>query len=96
MRLVISDAIRAKLHAKHDVSPKDVSECFENRTGSFLEDDREDHRTDPPTRWFIARNHHNRLLKVCFVVRDRVIFLRTCYPPNAAEIAIYQAYGSPS
>lgn len=58
MQLVISDAIRAKLQAKHDVSSKDVRECFENREGGFLEDDREDHRTDPPTLWFIAPNNH--------------------------------------
>jgi len=91
MRIVISDTIRAKLHAKHGVSPKDVRECFENRMGAFLIDDREQHRTDPPTLWFIAPNNHNRLLKVCFVPRDGTLHLRTCYPPNTAELALYES-----
>ncbi|MEZ5544257.1 MAG: DUF4258 domain-containing protein [Lysobacteraceae bacterium] len=94
MQLVISDTIRAKLHAKHEVSPKDVRECFENRIGGFLTDDREEHRTDPPTLWFIAPNNHNRLLKVCFILRDGTVYLRTCYPPNQTELLIYQTHGS--
>lgn len=94
MRLVISDAIRAKLDAKHGVTPKDVRECFENRAGGFLTDDREQHRTDPPTLWFIASNNHERQLKVCFVLRDGVVYLRTCYPPNPVEISIYESIGS--
>lgn len=94
MRLVISDAIRAKLEVKHGVTAKDVRECFENRTGGYLTDDREDHRTDPPTLWFIACNNHNRLLKVCFVLRDGTVYLRTCYPPNQVEISIYETHGS--
>lgn len=94
MQIVISDTIRAKLQAKHDVSPKDVHECFGNREGGFLEDDREDHRTDPPTLWFIAPNNHGRQLKVCFVLREGKVFLRTCYPPNRVEISIYEDRGS--
>ncbi len=93
MRIVISDHIRAKLQAKHDVSPKDVRECFENRGGGYVVDDREDHRTDPPTLWFIAPNNHNRALKVCFVLRDGMVYLRTCYPPNAVETSMYEEGG---
>jgi hypothetical protein len=92
MKIVISESIRAKLQANHDVSPKDVHECFANRTGGYLIDDRENHHTDPPTLWFIAMNNHNRPLKVCFVLRDGVVYLRTCYPPNAAEHIIYEKY----
>jgi hypothetical protein len=94
MRIVISDSTRAKLQAKHEVSPKDVYECFARRVHGFLEDDREVHRTDPPTLWFIAPNNHNRLLKVCFVLRDGTVYLRTCYPPNKAEITIYESQWS--
>lgn len=94
MQIVISDKIRAKMQAKHGVTQKDVQECFENREGGLLEDDRENHRTDPPTLWFIAPNNHQRLLKVCFVQRAGKVFLRTCYPPNQTEISIYERYGS--
>lgn len=93
MRIVVSDNTRAKLHAKHDVSPKDVRECFENRSGGFLTDDRESHRTDPPTLWFIAPNNHRRMLKVCFVLRDGTVYVRTCYEPNDDEVFIYERFG---
>lgn len=96
MKLVISESIRAKMQAKHGVSPKDVQECFLNRTGGFLEDIREQHRTDPPTRWFLAFNNHQRLLKVCFVFRHGQFFIRTCYEPSAIEIDIYTREGEPN
>lgn len=95
MKIVISDTIRAKLHAKHGVSPKDVDECFANRTGKLLLDASEERR-DPPTYYFIAPNNHKRLLKVCFVLRNGAVFLRTCFPPSAAAIDAYQELGKPT
>lgn len=94
MNIVLSEHVRAKLQAKHAVSLKDVEECFANRSGGLLEDDREQHRTDPPTPRFIAPNNHGRLLKICFIQRAGRIHLRTCYPPNPTEITIYETYGS--
>lgn len=93
MNIIISETIRAKLQAKHEVSPKDVHECFLNRLGIYLVDDREQHRTDPPTLWFIARNNHHRMLKVCFLLRNDKVYLRTCFPPSSAEIALYESAG---
>src|SRR5690606_31156212 len=66
-RIVISQNIRANLAAAHDVGEPEVHQCFANRTGSLLVDSRETHRTDPPTRWFIAPTNKGRLLKVCYV-----------------------------
>lgn len=90
----ISDTIRAKLAAEHDVGPPEVYQCFANRTGKLLTDTREEHATDPPTRWFIAPTNKGRLLKVCYVPRGDY-FLRTCYEPNETELAIYRRYGQP-
>ena len=95
MRIVISDNIRAKLQAKHGVSPKDVFECLDNRTGKLLLDESEERR-DPPTYFFIAPNNHQRLLKVCFVIRDGTVFLRTCFEPSAAAIELYRELGEPT
>lgn len=92
--LVISDAIRAKLQSKHNVSVKDVVECFENRTGKILLDDSEERR-DPPTYFFIAPNNHKRLLKVCFVMRNDRIFLRTCFEPGPGALQIYKEFAQP-
>ena len=94
MAIRISDQIRAKLAAEHDVGVPEVEQCFANRTGHLLMDTREEHATDPPTRWFIAPTNKGRLLKVCYVPRGDS-FIRTCYEPNETELAIYRRHGKP-
>ncbi|QNN46495.1 ADP-ribosyl-(dinitrogen reductase) hydrolase [Thermomonas brevis] len=95
MHIVCSEKTKAKLQAKHNVSMKDVRECFMNRTGEVLEDTSEDHKSDPPTTFFVAPNNHGRLLKVCFILRDGTIYLRTCFEPSAKAIATYRELGKP-
>ena len=59
----------------------------------LLEDTRENNKTQPPTRWFIAETDHGRLLKVVFVRRDDgYIYLKTAYEPNEVEVNIYEKY----
>lgn len=96
MAIRISDDVKAKLAAKHDVGEPEVHQCFANVTGQLLIDTREDHRTDPATNWFIAPTNRGRLLKVCFVPKNGDMYLRTCYPPNEAELAIYRKHGKPT
>lgn len=87
----IDKAIQAKIMEKHQVSCKEVRECFLNRNGDYLVDDREDNRTDPATLWFLARTNCDRLLKVCFIYSEErgTSFLKTAYAPNEAEIELY-------
>lgn len=95
VRIIIPDEIRAKLAAKHDVGEPEVHQCLANITGKLLVDNREDHRSDPPTVWFIAPTNRGRLLKVCYVPKKGDIYIRTCYPPNDIELAIYRKHGNP-
>lgn len=94
-KIIISDTIRAKLAAEHDVGVPEVHQCFANRTGSLLLDTRDQHKTDPPTRWFIAPTNRGRLLKVCYVPGSDY-FLRTCFEPDDTELAIYRKHGNPT
>jgi uncharacterized DUF497 family protein len=89
--LYISDDVRNKLRHKHDVNLEQVQACFDNRERAFLFDTREEHQTEPPTRWFIAEYESGKLLKVCFMhFRDeRRIEIKTAYPPNEMEIELY-------
>ncbi|MFZ6755370.1 ADP-ribosyl-(dinitrogen reductase) hydrolase [Undibacterium sp. Dicai25W] len=89
----ISQAIKDKLHEKHRVCPAEVEQCFENKCGLYLIDDREDHRTDPESLWFIAETNRNRLLKIVFMFIDGNVHIKTAYEPNIEEIAIYQEEG---
>ncbi len=63
IKLHMSDAVRKKLKDKHGISEEQVQCCFLNRERGYLFDDREEHKTDPPTRWFIAEDDAGKLIK---------------------------------
>jgi hypothetical protein len=90
MPLIVSPAVRSKLaHKQPPVTQEEILECFGTRTRGYLEDTREDHKSDPPTLWFIAETYRGRKLKVVFIMRGKDIHIRTSYPPNEDEIRIY-------
>jgi uncharacterized DUF497 family protein len=91
--LIISSSIQEKLANKHGVTRREVEQCFENRTGLFVEDDREEHRTNPATLWFVSKTNCNRTLKVVFVPIDGNIHIKTAFEPSAEVIALYEALG---
>ncbi len=101
MALRFSDDVKKKLAEKHNVSEAEVRQCFENRDGDYIKDTREDHRTEPPTYWFVAETNKRRLLKVAFVARkvktesgsETRVDIKTAYAANADEIEIYNRYG---
>ena len=57
-----------------------------------LFDQREDHKTDPPTLWFIADTDMSKKLKIVFIQKDGDIILKTAYLANEAEISIYEKF----
>lgn len=92
MPIIITEAIQKKLLDKHNVSRKEVEDCFVNREGGLLIDDRENHKTNPQTQWFIAPTNGNRFLKVVFVQDGADIYIKTAYEANTEEIRIYDKY----
>ena len=93
MALIISAKVLAKLAAKiPPVARDEVIQCFANRTGLNLIDDREEHESDPPTQWFIAETDYGRKLKVAFILRDKNIHLRSAYDANQKWIKKYAEY----
>ena len=93
LHLRFSPAILEKLEEKHQVTRREVEQCFDNRCGEFLVDDREDHQTDPATLWFVAPTNNERLLKICFMFVDGNILVKSAFAPNDTEIRIYENYG---
>lgn len=95
MKLLISQKIRHKLTNKNPpVTEEDIVQCFSNRTGNFLEDDREDHKSDPVTKWFISETDYGLQLKVVFIVYPgKGVAIRSAYTPNTEEKRIYSKYG---
>jgi hypothetical protein len=94
MGLIISDKVRTKLANKAPpVSIEEIRECFSTRESGFLEDEREQNRTIPPTWWFISDTFMGRRLKIVFVfLDDGNIVIKTAYDPNSEEVRIYQKY----
>jgi hypothetical protein len=90
--LIISPTIQDKLTNKHQVTRKEVEQCFTNRTGGIFLDDREDHKTDPATLWFVAPTHQGRLLKVIFVFdpKSRKFYLKSAYDTNQKINDLYE------
>ncbi len=89
--MYISQKTQDKLLEKHQVTRREVEQCFENRIGSLLIDEREEHLTDPPTQWFLSETNAGRLLKVVFVLKNGQVHLKTAYEPNDTEKQIYQS-----
>lgn len=91
--LLISASVVEKLASRHGVTREEVEQCFENKTGRLLKDDREYRRTDPPTLWFIACTARGKTLKIVYIQRGNEVHLKTAYEPNAEELAIYKKFG---
>ena len=93
--LIISPAVLAKLAGKaRPVTPEEIEECFATRTGVYLIDDREEHASDPPTRWFISETYFGRKLKIAFIPRGADIHIRSAFDANQKWIEIYDQYHS--
>jgi hypothetical protein len=92
MILHMSDQVEEKLR-KRGINQIQLLECFGNQTRSALIDEREEHKTDPPTLWFIAENDSGRCLKDVFIQLTALdVFIKSAYEPDANESRIYQKY----
>lgn len=78
----MSQDVGQKLLERHGVQMKEVHECFANGEGIYFIDTREKNQTDPPTKWFVAPTNHGRILKVCFILKDGDIEIKTAYEPD--------------
>ena len=94
MALIISKQIQQKLQQKHGVSRDEIEQCFASRERGFLIDTREEHKTDPPSMWFVAETDYGRKLKIVFMqhVDSKDIYIKTAYLANAEEKRIYEKY----
>jgi len=90
--IIISKRTKTKLLEKHNVTEKEVTECFYNRDRTALKDPREEHQTDPPTLWIIAETNHCRSLKLIFMVSEGNVILKSAFEPNQNEIDMYDKF----
>jgi hypothetical protein len=93
--LFFSPSVREKLRLRQ-ITEAHVMQCFANRAGKYLVDDREEHRTTPATKWFVASTDYGIVLKVCFVYDPltKLIEVKTAYPATKVIMDIYAKYAS--
>lgn len=89
-KLHISPAIREKLAGKQPpVTENEIIQCFANQTHEPLIDLREEHRTNPFTRWFVAQTDYGRWLKIMYIPRSDGIHIKSAYDATQEIIGIY-------
>ena len=93
MNLIASAGVIEKLRDKHKVTLREVEQCFENLCGLYVEDDREDNKTDPATLTFVAPTNEGRPLKVCFMFIDGSVHIKTAFDPDQQDIDYYEKHG---
>lgn len=90
MALIISDQIRDKIFIKHRVSEREIKQCFRYRLGDNLIDNREEHRTDPPTEWFLGKTSAGQVLVIFFINKDGDLHIKTAFSPTEERIEVYR------
>lgn len=96
MSLIISPRIREKLANKErPVKEEEIIQCFANRTRHPLIDAREEHKTDPATRWFVAETDYGRKLKIMYVPDTDGVRIKSAYDASPEIIRIYTKYSLP-
>jgi hypothetical protein len=86
--LFLSAGVREKL-LQRNITEAHLLQCFANREHRYLEDNREEHRTSPPTMWFVSSTDYGIVLKICFVFVGDLIEIKTAYAPNAHVVEMY-------
>lgn len=92
-RLYITEKIKTKLNNKHSLKVDVIEQVWKDYNGITLVDTREEHRTHPPTEWFIGTSTNGVAIKIVFVPHKEIeglVFLKTAYKPSSREIEIYK------
>lgn len=91
--IIISPKVLEKLAKKHQVNSREVRECFLNyEMRLFLKDNRDNHRTEPPTLWFIGETYRSRKLKIIFIAKKGKIHIKSAFDPNVEEKRIFDSH----
>lgn len=93
MGFIISKRVREKLmRPDHGVTEAELLECFANRCGGECTDEREEHKTNPLTRWFVAETDYGRRIKVMYVPLELGIEIKSAYPSTDEVKRIFEKF----
>lgn len=76
------------------ITVSEIEEAVCNSEPPYRIEVRAQHKTTPPTRWFIAPTFEDRLLKVYFMLveEEKLAIIKTAFEPAESEIQEYESY----
>lgn len=88
----ISPKTEKKIERKHNsISLDDIYYAFHNPLGGIFDDNRPEHKTEPPTRWFIGETEYGRKVKIAYIwppgEKPRI---KTAYEPKQPTLEYYK------
>lgn len=91
----VSHEVIKKLETEHDVSIEEIEEAFFNSSEPYPIDKRPEHKTTPPTQYFIAPTFSGRYLKVVFILRlsEQKMIIKTAFDPEPIDFIKYLEAG---
>lgn len=96
MNLIIAPKIRSKLASKvPPVAEGEILQCFANQDRTALVDTREEHKTNPLTRWFVSETDYGRKLKIMYVPMSNGIHIKSAYNADLHIIQLYLKHSRP-
>ena len=96
MPLIISERVREKLSQKvPPVTEREIVQCFANQTHHPLIDTREEHLTNPYTRWFVSETDYGRKMKIMYIPKVDGIHIKSAYDATDEIISIYKSKATP-
>ena len=94
--LKISSKIEEKLKCKHNITVDEVIEAIGNAKGRPIEDTAEDHKTNPPSDWFISQTDKGRTLKIVIIFRNDDVYLKTAFDAKLSHIKLFEELNAES
>ncbi len=94
MEIVIpSQEISDKL-AKRQIDEFDIRACLANREGTFVEETKLTHITNPASYWFIAEDDKGRILKISFMYYTAAaeMHIKSAFEASEKQINEYKPY----
>ena len=94
MQFLISSKVRDKLKdPSHSVTEDEILQAFANRSGNALQDNREKHKTNPPTNWFVSETDYGRKLKIMYILHENsIVEIKSSYNATTEIQRIYAKY----
>lgn len=93
--IIISPKIKEKIFSVDhgSVTEREVRECFMAWDGRYVEDPREEHKTQSglPTRWFVGESHIGRMIKIIYVEDADNVYLKSAYLATGEIQHLYKA-----